>query len=109
MKDTDYQMPYRTLKVTFVSGEVDAGNLYLPRDLDEDISYSEFVGPGLVADYTEEDRLIGLELREPAAIDAERVDEVLQEHGHPPLEDGELDPILAPHRMGKEATPGKKE
>lgn len=106
MRDTDYDAPYRELKVFFISGEVDTGTLKLPRDLGEQVAYSAEPFPGLVADFTREDRMISLEFREPAAISAEDVDEVLREHGHPPLEEGELDPILAPHRLDEDAAPG---
>ena len=56
-----------SLRISFRRGRVLAGYLYLPRKEGDRVARSTRTDEGLVLDYTDDDRLIGIELPSPTS------------------------------------------
>lgn len=85
----------RYLEVTFRKGRPLAAYLYLPREPGEKSARTEQAGPGLVVDFAEDGRPIGLEITAPQAVTPEQVNEVLESLGVDGLGPDELAPLAA--------------
>ena len=85
--------PY--LEVTFRHGRPIAAYYYLPRDTNQKSVRTRRVEPGLVIDFTADDRAIGIEITTPAKVSLVALNAVLRELGHPPASQADLAPILA--------------
>lgn len=83
------------LEVSYRKGKPFAAYLYLPRQ-DGDVSFrAREVGPGIVADYAADGRVIGLEFVTPAKVTPEMVNSALRILGLPELAREELAPLAA--------------
>ena len=83
------------LEVTFRHGRPIAAYYYLPRDTNQKSVRTRRVEPGLVIDFTADDRAIGIEITTPAKVSLAALNAVLRELGHPPANQADLAPVLA--------------
>ncbi len=74
--------PY--LEVTFRHGRAIAAYLYLPRQSEEKISSTKRVEPGMVVDFNQGGKPIGIEITAPTQISLKTINSVLEGLGiHP--------------------------
>jgi hypothetical protein len=83
------------LEITFRHGRPLAAYLYLPREGDEKSVRTEQAAPGLLIDFSEGGRPIGLEITAPGTISAATINRVLADVGLSPLPDTDLAPLRA--------------
>lgn len=83
------------LEITFRKGRPLAAYLYLPRNADDTVHKSRRVEAGLVVDYSEDGRPIGIEISTPEAVSEQAINRVLQELGLTPMEHEDLAPLQA--------------
>ena len=83
------------LEVTYRHGRPLAGYYYLPRKAGEKSARTRRVEPGLVIDYSADDRPIGIEITAPSQISLTAINEVLQALGYPAVSRADLAPLLA--------------
>ncbi|MEQ8766417.1 MAG: DUF2283 domain-containing protein [Planctomycetota bacterium] len=62
-------MKHTYLEVTFRKGKALAAYYYLPRDSKDRSVRTEAVGSGLLVDYSEDDRPIGIEITSPGTLE----------------------------------------
>lgn len=86
-------MSRRYLEVTYREGKPIAAYLHLPRESGAKSARTVSVGQGFLADYSENGRLLGLEITAPTSASPSEVNAVLQQLGEPELEPGELAPL----------------
>lgn len=85
----------RFLEVSSYNGKLIAGYLTFGRQ-PEDVSVrTTNPEPGLVVDYAERDRPIGLEVTAPSQVTLESINRVLVSLGQPPATTAELELLLA--------------
>ena len=80
------------IKFTFRKGKSLAGYLSLPREEGDRVAYSRKAEGGLVIDYTQDNRPIGVEITCPSLLSLEILNKLLVELGQPPL----VGRVLAP-------------
>ena len=85
--------PY--LEVTFRHGRPMAAYLYLPRGPQEKSVRTQRVEPGLVIDFAQDGRPIGIEITAPSQISLATVNEALRNLGVSPVTPDDLAPLLA--------------
>ncbi len=85
--------PY--LEVTFRHGRPLAAYLYLERAPEERSARSRRVEPGLVVDFAESGRPLGIEITAPDKLSLAAVNAVLSELGLAELAPADLSPLLA--------------
>jgi len=73
------------IKFAIRKGRILAGYLYLPRQEGDSVAYSRKRDAGLVVDYTEDHRAIGIEITCPSLFDLDAINKILGELGQPPL------------------------
>lgn len=83
------------LEVTYRHGRPLAAYYYLPRGAGEKSVRTRRVEPGLVIDYSHDDRPIGIEITAPSRISVAGLNEVLQGLGYPAVTHADLAPLLA--------------
>lgn len=86
-------MKDRYLEITFRKGKVIAAYLYLPRDTDEKSQRTEKVGEGILIDYGETGRPIGIEITSPKQIKLEVINHILAKLNIRPLQEEEFAPL----------------
>jgi hypothetical protein len=82
------------LRISFRNGRPRVGYLYLS-DPKEKSARSRRVELGMVLDFSQDDRLIGIELLAPQMITLEAINKILEEYHQKPLKESDLAPILA--------------
>ena len=85
--------PY--LEVTFRHGRPMAAYYYLPRETNQRSVRTRRVEPGLVIDFAEGGKAIGIEITTPSKISLAALNAVLRELGHAPASSTDLAPVLA--------------
>lgn len=85
--------PY--LEITFRHGRPLAAYLYLPREGNEKSARTEQAAPGLLIDFTPDNRPIGLEITAPGHVSTATINRVLADLGFAPLPDADLAPLKA--------------
>jgi uncharacterized protein YuzE len=85
----------RYLEVTFRGGRPFAGYLHLHRRPGDVVARSQRMGHGLLVDYTDDGRPIGIEITAPEQASAESINEVLARCGVAPIDPAELAPLQA--------------
>jgi uncharacterized protein YuzE len=80
------------LTMTFRQGTPLAGYLYLPRQEGDHVAYSRKAEAGLVVDYSQDNRPLGIEITSPSLFTLESLNSLLVELGQPPL----IGRVLAP-------------
>lgn len=83
------------LEVTFRKGRPFAAYLYLPRESGDISHHTSVAAPGLVVDYTDDGRAIGIEITAPSKISLGEINRVLRGLELPPLDRSELAPLEA--------------
>lgn len=88
-------MRERYLEVTFRHGRPFAAYFYLPRLPGQSASRTERVEPGLVVDYDEQGKPVGIEITAPNQLTLDDFNRVLRELGQEPLLEAEFSPLKA--------------
>ncbi len=83
-----------SLEVTYRHGRAIAAYLYLPRRTEDKAEHSRRVG-SLVADLTQDGRLIGVEFTSARNVDVNALDQLLAEYKVPSVAHSDLAPLLA--------------
>jgi len=82
------------LEITFRHGRPFAGYLHLPRQERDRVVHSRRAEGGLVVDYTEDGRAIGVEITAPTAFDPDTLQALLSELQVEPVGEEDLAPLL---------------
>jgi uncharacterized protein YuzE len=88
-------MKRRYLEVTFRAGRPFSGYLYLPRQPGDKVERTERMGHGLLLDYAEDGRPIGIEITAPDKTPPDAINDVLAKCGMDPIDPAELAPLQA--------------
>ena len=83
------------LQVTYQRGRFLAAYLYLPRREGDRSARTEETKTGLVVDFAEDGRAIGVEILNPRNLDLSDLNAILKNNGQPPLTKEDVAPILA--------------
>lgn len=78
-------MKDRYLEETYRNGKALAAYLYLPREQGAKSTRVEKAGNGLLVDYAESGKPIGVEITAPAAVSVDEINVVLKRLGERPL------------------------
>jgi uncharacterized protein YuzE len=87
-------MRYVDLRISFRNGLPRLGYLYLS-DPKEKSARSRRVELGMVLDFNQDGKLIGIELLAPQRITLEAINKILKEYEQEPLKESDLAPIFA--------------
>ena len=82
-------------EVTHRRGKPLAAYLYLPREWGDKPYRTSTIGQGMIVDFKERGKPIGIELTTPADVTLKALNKVLQVLGLPPLSDTDLKPLCA--------------
>lgn len=88
-------MKERYLEVTFRKGKPLAAYIYFPRHAGVKSVRTEEAVPGVLVDYAESGKPIGLEITAPAQVTVEKVNAVLEKLGLTVMDPEELAPLKA--------------
>lgn len=88
-------MKHAYLEVTYRKGRALAAYYYLPRREGDRCVRTERGPGGLVVDYADDGRAIGIEITSPAALDLGQFNRLLQDLGHEAIGRDELAPLAA--------------
>lgn len=88
-------MKDRYLEVTYRRGKPFAAYLYLPRNPGVKSARTTRAGSGILVDYSNEGRPIGLEITAPELVTVQEINAVLERAGEPPISADELAPLRA--------------
>ncbi len=83
------------LEVTYRQGRALAAYYYLPRRSTDKSQRTERIEPGLVIDFTQDGRPIGIEILAPEKLTLAVFNRVLRDLGFPPLTHADLAPLQA--------------
>lgn len=83
------------LEVTFRRGRPLAAYLYLPREPGEKSARTSKLDPGLIVDFGQSGKPIGIELTAPTRVTLAALNRVLADLGLSPLSDADLEPLRA--------------
>ncbi|HUT56743.1 MAG TPA: DUF2283 domain-containing protein [Phycisphaerae bacterium] len=86
---------YTYLEVTYRQGKPLAAYLHLPGRRSDRAARSRKAAPGLVVDYAEDGRAIGIEITSPKSVTLEAVNSILAELHQQALAEEELSPLMA--------------
>ncbi len=89
-------MTQRYLEVTYRKGKPFAAYLYLPRMPGDTSVRTERRAPGLVIDFADDDRAIGIEIASPAKISLEAINRTLMEIDQDPVTEQEVEAVAGP-------------
>ena len=88
-------MKHSYLEVTYRKGRPLAAYYYLPREEGDRSVRTEKAEAGLLVDFAEDGRAIGIEITSPSNLDLTRLNRVLQRLGHAPVGEEDLAPLVA--------------
>ena len=88
-------MKNKYLEITFRKGKPFAAYLYLSKNTGLKAVRTERMTPGLIVDYDEKDKPIGLEIISPLHVTVSEINEVLRGLSISPISDEELSPLKA--------------
>ncbi len=88
-------MKNRYLEVTFRHGRPLAAYLYLPRDAGDKSCRTSKADPGLIVDWNDSGKPIGIEITAPLRLTVVAINELLGELGLAQMEDADLAPLRA--------------
>jgi len=83
------------LEITYRHGRPIAAYLYLPRASRDRSRRSTRVAKGLVIDFTQRGKPIGIEITAPSKVTVTGVNRLLKELGFPPVKQADLAPLRA--------------
>jgi len=81
------------LEITYRHGKVFAAYLYLTRESGDRVHHSEPTRHGMVIDYAEDGRPLGIEITTPVQLDLESINQVLDRLDQPLLSSEDLQPL----------------
>lgn len=88
-------MKHSYLEVTFRKGRPMAAYYYLPRQAGDTSVRTRQAGGGLVVDYAQDGRAIGIEITSPSCLVLSQLNELLTELGYEPVAAEDLAPLVA--------------
>jgi len=88
-------MANKYLEITFRKGKPLAAYLYLSKNTGIKAVRTEQAAPGLIVDYDESDKPVGLEIVSPMQVTASEINDVLSMLSIAPVSDAELSPLKA--------------
>ena len=88
-------MKHSYLEVTYRKGRPLAAYYYLPRRDGDRSTRTERVDGGLLVDYAEDGRAIGIEITSPSRIDLAQLNRLLERLGQEPVSREDLAPLVA--------------
>ena len=88
-------MRERYLEITFRKGKPIAAYLYLPRTSGQKSVRTEKAAHGMLIDYDDKGRPIGIEITAPQRITLEALNEILKRLNLPLVEDKDLAPLAS--------------
>jgi hypothetical protein len=88
-------MKHSYLEVTYRKGRALAAYYYLPRNDGDTSVRTERDECGLLVDYADDGRAIGIEITSPSLLDLSALNRLLQRLGHDPVERDDLAPLVA--------------
>ena len=88
-------MKNRYLEVTFRRGRPPAAYLYLPRNPGDKSCRTSKADPGLIVDWNEDGKPIGIEITAPARLTVAAINELLGKLGLAQMEATDLAPLRA--------------
>ncbi len=88
-------MKNRYLEVTFRRGRPMAAYLYLPRESGDMSCRTSKADPGLIVDWNQSGKPIGIEITAPARLTVAAINELLGNLGLAQMEDSDLAPLRA--------------
>jgi uncharacterized protein YuzE len=97
-------MKHRFLEITFRKGKLLAAYLYLPRNPGDKSIRSERQPAGLLIDYSEDGRPIGIEITAPTKVTLASLNQALSAANQEPVTADELAPLLAAQPPAPTAT-----
>ena len=83
------------LEVTFRHGKPMAAYYYLPRNPKDKAYRTKRVEPGLVIDFTRNNKPLGIEILAPEKLTLAALNKVLRDLGFPPVKRADLAPLKA--------------
>ena len=83
------------LEVTYRHGHPLAAYLYLPREPGDKSERTEAVQPGIIVDFTQSGKAIGVEITAPTKVTAATLNSVLNDLGVPLVTGDDLAPLQA--------------
>ena len=83
------------LEVTYRQGRPIAAYLYLPRGKGDKSVRTAKADPGMIIDFAQDGRVIGVEMTVPTMVTASNLNKVLHELGVPPIAGDDLTPLKA--------------
>ena len=84
-----------SLELTYRRGKLFAGYLHLPRDEGDEVVRSKKVAEGLVVDYAEGDRPVGIEIVSPSIVSPDAIYALLKQMHCEQVSKEELAPLIA--------------
>jgi len=84
------------LEITFRHGRPFAGYLHLPRQEGDRVARSRRAEGGLVVDYAEDGRVIGIEITAPTVFDPDKMRTLLADLQVEAVEEEDLAPLVRP-------------
>ncbi len=83
------------LEITYRHGRPLAAYLYLPRTARDRSRRCVKLSPGLVADFTQRGKPIGIEITAPRRVTLTAINRALKQLGFPPIKTADLAPLRA--------------
>ena len=94
LRDEPLTIGDRYLHLSFRAGRLFAGYVYLPRKSDDWAARSQPTEAGMVIDFAEDGRAIGIELTSPETVSLDALNRVLEAAGQAPATEEEFRPLL---------------
>jgi uncharacterized protein YuzE len=88
-------MKHSYLEVTYRKGRALAAYYYLPRRDGDTSKRTERAEGGLLVDFAEDGRAIGIEITSPSLLDVSQLNGLLTRLGHEPVGREDLAPLVA--------------
>ena len=83
------------IEVTFRHGRPMAAYLYLPRRPEDKSLRTSKADPGMIIDYTEDGKPIGIEITAPTKVTVTELNQILSKLGAPTLTESDIAPLKA--------------
>lgn len=88
-------MKHSYLEVTYRKGHALAAYYYLPRREADKSARTERAEGGLLVDFAEDGRAIGIEIKSPSRFAHSQLNQLLERLGHEPVAKEDLAPLVA--------------
>jgi uncharacterized protein YuzE len=88
-------MQDRYIEITFRKGKALAAYIYLSRQTGSKAVYTKKFGEGIIVDFDDKNKVIGLEVTSPVQIHTNEINEILNRLHIAPISELELAPLKA--------------